>query len=200
MGLPTTRRAPLPVTERRRLVLDAASRLFYARGVNRVGMDELVGATGLGKATVYRLFPSKDALIGAYLRDRADAILAAVDADAAAHPGDPAAVVRAVFAAVDADVRGAGFRGCAFHNASVEFPDPEHPARAVARDYRVALRARLVGLAEQLRPGAAGRALGDALALLVDGMYVSAVHLGPDGPAAQGPVLVEWLLAGAGPT
>ena len=197
MALTTSRRAPLPVAERRRLVLDTAGRLFYGRGVNRVGMDELVEATGLGKATVYRLFPSKDALIGAYLRDRADTILAAVDAEVAARPGDPAAVVRAIFAAVDADVRGTGFRGCAFHNASVEFPDPDHPARAAARDYRAALRTRLGRLATQLRPGAAGLALGDALALLVDGMYVSAVHLGPDGPSVQGPVLAKWLLAGA---
>ena len=54
--------------ERERIVLDTAARLFYARGVHAVGMDELVRETGLGKATVYRLFPSKDALVGAYLR------------------------------------------------------------------------------------------------------------------------------------
>ena len=62
--------------ERERRVLDAAAELFYARGVHEVGMDELIAATGLGKATVYRLFPTKDALIGAYLRRLADQILA----------------------------------------------------------------------------------------------------------------------------
>lgn len=41
-------------------MLDAASALFYARGVHEVGMDELIRATGLGKATVYRLFATKD--------------------------------------------------------------------------------------------------------------------------------------------
>ncbi len=40
--------------ERERIVLDTAARLFYARGVHEVGMDELVHATGLGKATVER--------------------------------------------------------------------------------------------------------------------------------------------------
>ena len=52
-------------------------------------MDELIAAIGLGKATVYRLFPSKDALIGAYLRRLAQTILAAIDADIARHRDDP---------------------------------------------------------------------------------------------------------------
>ena len=33
--------------QREALVLDTAARLFYARGVHEVGMDELVQATGL---------------------------------------------------------------------------------------------------------------------------------------------------------
>jgi len=39
---------------------------------------ELVRATGLGKATVYRLYPTKDALIAAYLRRLAATIGAAI--------------------------------------------------------------------------------------------------------------------------
>ena len=53
--------------EREVRVLDTAQRLFYARGVHEVGMDELVRETDLGKATVYRLYPTKDALVAAYL-------------------------------------------------------------------------------------------------------------------------------------
>jgi nucleoside-diphosphate-sugar epimerase len=39
---------------------------------------ELVRATGLGKATVYRLYPTEDALVAAYLGRLAAAIGAAV--------------------------------------------------------------------------------------------------------------------------
>lgn len=188
------RRAPaLPRDERERRILDTAARLFYARGVHEVGMDELVRATGLGKATVYRLFPTKDALVGAYLRRLAGEILAAIDADVQRHAGDPAGAVRAVFAAIATDLARPGFRGCAFNNASVEFEDPEHPARVAAREYREALRARLTALAERLASGE-GTALGDQLALLVDGMYVNAAHLGPHGPAAAGPALADALV------
>jgi len=47
--------------------MDTAALLFYARGVHAVGMDELITSTGLAKMSVYRLFPTKDDLVGAYL-------------------------------------------------------------------------------------------------------------------------------------
>ena len=174
-------------------MLDTAARLFYARGVHEVGMDELVQATGLGKATVYRLYPSKDDLVAAYLRRLAETILNAIDAEIARHDGDPAAALLGILDAIEADLRRPGFRGCAFNNASIEYDDPAHPARAQARGYREALRGRLAGLAGQLDP--AGRpALGGQLAVLVDGAYTSAAHLGPDGPAADGLRLARQLI------
>ena len=175
--------------ERERRVLDTAAELFYARGVHEVGMDELVRATGLGKATVYRLYPTKAALVGAYLERLAASILEQIDTDIAAHDGDPEAAVRAILTAIADDLARPGFRGCAFNNASIEFDDPAHPARVAAREYRAALRDRLVALV--------GPERGAQLALIVDGMYTSAAHLGPDGPAASGLALAEALLRGA---
>jgi AcrR family transcriptional regulator len=196
MPVQARRSATLPRAERERRVLDAAAELFYARGVHAVGMDELVRATGLGKATVYRLFPTKDELVGAYLRRSSADILAAIDADIARHAGEPGAAVRAIVAAVAADVARPAFRGCAFNNASIEFADPSHPARVAARDYRAELSRRLAELGEGIAPGR-GAALGAQLALVVDGMYVSAAHLGPAGPAAAGPALAASLVEAA---
>ena len=192
---PNASRSPaLPREERERRVLDTAAELFYARGVHEVGMDELVRATGFGKATVYRLFPTKDALVGAYLERHARAILELIDRDIAER--EPADAVRAIFGAIEADLARPGFRGCAFNNASIEFDDPRHPARVAAREYRAALRSRLRELAEAVAPGQ-GERLGDQLALLVDGMYTSAAHLGPDGPAGGGAELAWALLDAA---
>jgi AcrR family transcriptional regulator len=197
MATPSVRAPTLPREERERRVLDAAAALFYARGVHEVGMDELVRATGLGKATVYRLFPTKDELIGAYLRRLSASILAAIDEEIDRHADHPEDAVRAVFAAIAADVARPAFRGCAFNNASIEFPDPGHPARVAARDYRAELHRRLATLAGRIRPGDGDR-LGAQLALIVDGMYVNAAHLGADGPAAFGPSLADRLLAERG--
>jgi AcrR family transcriptional regulator len=170
---------------RRAAILDAAARLFYERGVHEVGMDELVAATGLSKPAVYRVFPSKDALIGGYLSRLGDAILGLVDDDRARLP--PAAALHAVLDAVEVDLRRPTFRGCPFNNASVEFPDPGHPAREAARRYRSGLHSRLHVVAHEVVDDEhAARALADQLAVLIDGAYVSAVHLGPDGPAGSG--------------
>jgi AcrR family transcriptional regulator len=180
--------------ERERVVLDTAARLFYARGVHAVGMDELVEATGLGKATVYRLYPSKDALVGGYLRRLAEEILGAIDREAHAAP-DAVTALHGLLDAVAADLRRPGYRGCAFHNAGSEFDDPAHPARVVAREYRAALLARLTALVERAagcaRPEPAGQ-----LAALIDGAYTSAAHLGPDGPAAAALRLARALVDG----
>jgi AcrR family transcriptional regulator len=187
------RRAALPREERERRVLDTAARLFYARGVHEVGMDELVASSGLAKASVYRLYPSKDALVGAYLTRLSAGILAAIDRDIAAHSDDPAAAVRAIFAAIAEDLARPAFRGCPFNNASIEFPDPDHPARIAAREYRAALLHRLERLCEQSAPGEGARR-GAQLAVIVDGLYTSAAHLGHDGPAAHASALIEPLL------
>lgn len=162
-------------------------------------MDELIGKTGLGKASVYRLFPTKDELIGAYLQRLADQILAAIDEDMARHAGDSGHALRAIMGAVAADVARPEFRGCPFNNASVEFADPAHPARVVARNYRAELLARLSTLGEQLAPGK-GALLGAQLALVIDGMYVNAAHLGAAGPAAAGAELADAIIAGHGST
>jgi hypothetical protein len=102
-------------------------------------------------------------------------------------------VVGVISAAVANDIARPTFRGCAFNNASIEFDDPSHPARVVARSYRAALHERLVGLGERIAHGR-GDELGAQLALLVDGMYVNAAHLGPGGPAAAGPALAAALV------
>lgn len=154
-------------------------------------MDELVRETGLGKATVYRLFPTKDLLVAAYLRRMADHILADIDARAA---GDPVQALGEVLDAIEADVRRDGFRGCAFNNASIEFQDPQHPARVEARRYREELARRLVELCTAAS-SIGGPEVGRQLAVLIDGIYANAAHLGSDGPSAAGLNLARRLVA-----
>ena len=186
--------------EREAIVLDTAERLFAGRSSRSVGMDELVRETGLGKMTVYRLFKSKDDLVGAYLARKAATVLAGIDAELVRLEGDPRAALLSVVDAVERDVTRAGFRGCPFTNVSSEYDDPQHPARNAAADYKFELHARLERLAGQVAPDAADD-LAAQVHLIIDGMYLSGGLLGPDGPAAHGRELAERLvdLAAAGP-
>jgi AcrR family transcriptional regulator len=189
--------SPSPVrrsrAEREAIVLDTAERLFSARSSRSVGMDELVRETGLGKMTVYRLFKSKDELVGAYLARKAATVLGHIDEILVLREGDPRAALLAVVEYVEGDVTRAGFRGCPFTNVSSEYDDPEHPARSAAADYKFELHARLERLAEQVAPGR-GEDLAAQVHLIMDGMYLSGGLLGPDGPAAHGRELAARLV------
>jgi len=96
---------------------------------------------------------------------------------------------------IEDDLRRPQFRGCAFNNASIEFDQPAHPARIEARRYREQLALRLTRLARQLAGPRRGTPLGQQLAVLIDGAYANAAHLGPDGPAAAGLNLARQLVA-----
>lgn len=192
--------APIPVrrsrAERQAIVLDTAERLFSGRSSRSVGMDELVRETGLGKMTVYRLFKSKDDLVGAYLSRKAATLLGFIDAELHRFADDPRGALLTIVDVVEKDVTRTGFRGCPFTNVSSEYDDPQHPARSAAADYKYELHMRLVHLAEELVPGA-GDDLAAQLHLIIDGMQLSGGLLGPDGPASHGRRLAERLVDAA---
>jgi AcrR family transcriptional regulator len=78
----------------RQRILDAAFRLFYARGIRAVGVDTIIAESGVAKATFYKHFPAKDDLVVAYL-DRVDGVWfgqlrsAFINAAAESQPGTP---------------------------------------------------------------------------------------------------------------
>src|SRR4051794_18085546 len=71
--------AEKPKSARERL-LAAAVELFYAEGINTVGIDRIIERAGVAKASLYDTFGSKEELIRAYLADRAAAREARVEA------------------------------------------------------------------------------------------------------------------------
>lgn len=173
-------------------MLDTARRLFIAHGVHAVGMDRLITESGLGKMSVYRLFPTKDELVGAHLRRLAGEILSLID-EAVQQADGPRSALYAILDGIEVDLRRADFRGCPFGNAAAEYDDPAHPARVVAHDYRLALLHRLEQVAARLGREQ-GRQLAQRLAVIIDGAYLNAAHLGPDGPAAEGLKLGRYLI------
>lgn len=73
---------------RRDQILEAATRLFAARGYADADLDDLAGRLGVGKGTVYRYFPAKETLFFAALDRAMRRLLEAVGAGTAA-VGDP---------------------------------------------------------------------------------------------------------------
>src|SRR5579864_1807690 len=49
-------------------ILSVAGDLFYAHGINAIGLDTIVAQSGAAKTTLYANFGSKDELVAAYRR------------------------------------------------------------------------------------------------------------------------------------
>jgi AcrR family transcriptional regulator len=159
-----------------------AGELFYAKGIRAVGVDEIVEQAGATKPSLYRSFASKDDLAAAYLTDYDKRFWARFDKACAMHPGDTRAQVLEFLGGLAERASQDGYRGCGLTNAAVEYPEPEHPARRVAKDHKRDLRARLRAMAAEM--GAENpQALGDGLLLLMEGAFATGQLFGEGGPA-----------------
>src|SRR4029077_14893378 len=86
------------------------------------------------------------------------------------------------------------WRGCPFLNTGTEFPEPEHPARAVILANKRAVRERLQALAA----AAGGRhpdLIAQQLQLLIDGAYAIGQCLGPAWSAKKVAIAGRALIA-----
>src|ERR1700691_3671173 len=105
----------------RERLLEAASELFYAEGVQTVGIDRVIERAGVAKASLYSTFGSKEELVCAYLDQRHGQTLGRLRAAADAAT-DPVEKIIAVFDAQAQLFRQHDFRGCAFNAAAAEAP------------------------------------------------------------------------------
>lgn len=167
-----------PRSEPAQRLLDTAARLFYAEGIKGVGIDRVLAEAGVTRATMYRHFPGKEALVTAYL-DQEDATIRGYFAQAAAAGGTPLELLGKVIDGIADDATRYHTRGCPFINASAEYPDPSSEVREVVRRHRDWFRRTLAELAT-----AAGlpdpEATAAALVLLRDAMLVGGYLDGRD--------------------
>ena len=126
----------------RKLILDAAYKLFRRSGFGRVSMDEIAAGTGVTKRTLYYHFESKDALLAA--------VLEAQHAFGDRLSGSPEAMVEAIFRDLAVWSDRPRWAGSGFTRLVVELADlPGHPARAIARRHKATLEAELARLLER---------------------------------------------------
>jgi AcrR family transcriptional regulator len=157
----------------RQRLLDTAGDLFYRLGINTVGVDLISKEAGVSKRTLYQYFGSKEQLVAQSLAAAGAAIISHY---IPAHATDeaPRDAILAVFDGLDSWSASPEFRGCPFVNTATELADPAHPARLVARDFKLQLRSYFASQAE--RGGATDpHRLADELIVVFDGATVQAV-------------------------
>jgi AcrR family transcriptional regulator len=180
-------------TAAREQVLDAAERLFYGRGVQSVGMDEIRGVSGVSLKRLYRLFPAKDRLVEAYL-ERRDIAWRQRLAERVDRHGEPRERILAVFDHLHEWFGEPDFRGCAWINSYGELGAVSPRVAAQARAHKTAFKDYLSGLvADAGLPGATA----EHLRLLAEGAMVTAGIFGDREPALRAREAAGLLLTAA---
>lgn len=173
-------------------LLAAANELFYEEGIHTVGIDRVIERAGVAKASLYSTFGSKDELIRAYLRGRAEARQGRIERAMAAHTA-PRDRILAVFDALDDAIQAPSYRGCAFINASAEGPRAASPGRQICDDTRHWLRAQITDLTAEL--GAADPTdLARQIVMIYDGALVGAAMDADRGAARYARAMAARLL------
>ncbi|MGK3951832.1 TetR/AcrR family transcriptional regulator [Microbacterium sp. I2] len=168
--------APRPSSARQRL-LAAATDLFYSEGIHSVGVDRIIEAAGVTRATMYKQFQGKEGLVLAYLEGE-DEALRALFAQAAQSSDDPDVLLDLVVQGIAQDIRDRHTRGCPFINAAAEYP-AQGPVRELIAEHREWFR----GTLKQLATGAGlqdAEEVAAALVLLRDAALVGGYLDGQD--------------------
>jgi AcrR family transcriptional regulator len=163
----TRRTAP---TARERL-LASANELFYAEGIQSVGIDRVIERAGVAKASLYNIFGSKEGLVGAYLAAHQDDMTQRITAALARHRS-PRRRILAVFDVQAEIIAEPGFRGCAFAAATAEAPRGSLIDQA-CDNYRAWVRALFTDLAQQAGTGNRAQ-LARQLQIIYDGTGLAA--------------------------
>ncbi|WP_341501495.1 TetR/AcrR family transcriptional regulator [Gallaecimonas sp. GXIMD4217] len=185
------------MSAKRQQLVDTALAHFYRSGIHATGINDLLGAAGVAKKTLYSHFAGKEELVLAALAERDkrfyDWLRARLTATA---PGE--ARLEALFLALDDWFNDrvpalAPFLGCFFINACGEYSEAASPVHQACRAHKVRILALLETELASHCPGADARALAEALQLLKEGA-ISRAHVEGDRDAALAALPLARLL------
>ena len=107
-------------------IAKVAALLYYSDGVQRVGMDRIAAEAGVTKRTLYRHFPSKEALVAGALRLAPRVHFPRL--------GSPIERILGAFAVAEEFLTDTQFRGCPYIIFAAELTDRRHPARTLIEE------------------------------------------------------------------
>jgi AcrR family transcriptional regulator len=174
-------------------VLDTAEELFYARGIQAVGMDAIRDRSGVPLKRLYQCFASKEQLVVAVLerrdvqwRERLSTHVNRIE--------DPQSRILAVYEWLGQWFTEPGFRGCAWINSYGELGGVSRAVAEQAQRHKAAFRRYLGQLVADAELPVE---LTDQLALLADGAMADAGIFATAAPASQARAAAETLVRAA---
>lgn len=116
------------MSEKKQQILNTALELFYQKGVQVVGINEVISASGVAKKTMYYHFPSKEQLVLSTLELRDSRFISWIEGLLQGSSSGQEAIIN-LFKGLDLwfndEVKELGhFKGCFFINVSTEYREP----------------------------------------------------------------------------
>lgn len=136
MNTPAT---PTDLSPAQLALLDTTERLVYAGGIHATGVDAIVRQSGVVRKTLYRHYPTKEALVEAALLRRDERWMQWFVASTSTG-NDPLERLLSCFDALRTWFASDDFHGCAFLNAAGEIGDPTSSIRSVSQLHKRRLR------------------------------------------------------------
>ncbi len=133
----------------RERILATASELFYQKGIQHVGINEVIAASDVAKRTFYKHFPSKDQLILEVMLYREKQWLQWFEKSVELRGKTASEKLLATFDVLGEWYGQPDFRGCPFINAVLELANANHPAHHVSVRLREAIRTHIMNLATE---------------------------------------------------
>ena len=171
---------PDPIGPRQK-ILETASELFYQKGIQHVGINEVIATSGVAKRTLYRWFPSKDQLIEEVMKHRAVQWLHWFESAVEDQGKSAKERLLGTFDVLQRWYADPKFRGCPFINAVLEIADANHPAHHVSMDVRESIRQYVIKLATEAGVGDPDAFSRQYLLLIGGASLVATIEGNPNG-------------------
>ncbi len=160
-------------------IIRAAERLFYTNGFHATSTDRICSEAKVSTRTLYRYFPSREALTEAVMDERKARFFAALHA-----PDHPKAIPH-LFTTFDQWMQEHGALGCFFLKVWGEYAQQDLRLSALALDYRYAMRDYIAACVSHAC-GEPNGALADAVWILFEGAITSALLIGAEAASRAG--------------
>lgn len=112
---------PVKHSEIKKKIIETASFLFYKKGYNSTGINEIISEAGIAKATLYNHFKSKEDICISYLQFRNENFLQDLKAFCISKPKGSAQIL-AIFDFLQLFYKNKDFNGCWCLNTVSEIP------------------------------------------------------------------------------
>ena len=165
------------MNKKRALLIETALTLFYTKGINSIGINEILKTSGVAKRTLYSHFESKEALVLAALKQRHENFITWLEGKLSAADSDPE-VIKQLFNALgnwfnNKEPSLGDFRGCFFINTAAEFSDKDSDISLYCSAHKEEVRLLLKNKLSNSSP-----VLLDAICILKEGAITTAYVTG----------------------